>query len=398
MLTPSDDLSVFCASLFASMPRVAQRRWGEVYVRGLVEVPGRKSVRRISERLLGRRADQSLQQFVNQSSWDWQPVRERIAQLVGVALQPRAWVVEEVVLPKSGRNSVGVDQQYSQTLGRVLNCQLGLVVLAVGPRGTAPVNWRLLLPLSWDADEERRARSRVPDEERHSSRWHHLFDALDELTTGWRARPQPVVVDASGSPSAVALIRGLETRGLPYAVRVDGSTPVERLASGETITLGDRLARTAQARGTVREARGGPGPGFRYSTLLIPASGGSGAGAGQGIGLAQRTRKVVVRWGTEPGSVESAWVTNAEGARSPDLLELLALSSRAGRDLQRLSELSGLRHFEGRSFRGWHHHVTLVSAAHAYRLLRRPSVAAGRPSPQRPASGRTAADHVECLP
>jgi len=56
------------------------------------------------------------------------------------------------------------------------------------------------------------------------------------------------------------------------------------------------------------------------------------------------------------------------------LPELLALCSRAGRDLQRLSELSGLRHFDGRSFRGWHHHVTLVAAAHAYGLLGRASV------------------------
>jgi SRSO17 transposase len=351
------------------MSRADQRRWGEVYVRGLVEVPGRKSVRRISERLLGRRADQSLQQFVNQSSWDWQPVRERITEVVDATLAPRAWVVEETVLPKSGRSSVGVDKQFSQTLGRVLNCQLGLAVLAVGPAGTVPVNWRLMLPRSWDTDRERRARSRVPDEERHRSRWQHLFDALDELAVGWHARPLPVVVDASRSPSAIALIRGLENRGLRYVVRVDSATPLARLPSGEVVTVGERLACAGSARTLAQHWRSGLGHRSRYSTVLLPDP--VGTGAVRSVGLPRRTRKVVVGWGAEPDRVESAWVTNVESTRSSDLLELLGLSSRAGRDLQRLSELSGLRHFEGRSFRGWHHHVTLVSTAHAYGLLRR---------------------------
>lgn len=391
MVTSSDDLSRFCASLFASMPRVDQRRWGEVYVRGLVEVPGRKSVRRISERLLGRRADQSLQQFVNQSSWDWEPVRGRISQVASAALAPRAWVVEEAVLPKSGHSSVGVEQQFSQTLGRVLNCQLGLVVMAAGPAGTVPVNWPLMLPRSWDTDHERRTRSRVPAYERHCSRWRHLFDALDEMTVGWRAKPLPVVVDASRGPSAVALIRGLENRGLQYVVRVDRTTPLARPASGELVTVGELLARSGGARGPAQHWRGGRGPGSRYSTVLMDNS--VGAAVGRGAVLPNRTRKVVVGWGAEPDCVESVWVTNDQSARSSTVLELLALCSRARHDLQRLGELSGLRHFEGRSFRGWHHHVTLVSAAHAYGLLGRLPAADGRV----PASVRAAADQVECL-
>ncbi|MGW1765524.1 IS701 family transposase [Streptomyces sp. NPDC002073] len=391
MVTSSDDLSRFCASLFASMPRSDQRRWGEVYVRGLVEVPGRKSVRRISERLLGRRADQSLQQFVNQSSWDWRPVRERIARTAGAELASRAWVVDEVVLPKSGHSSVGVDQQFSQTLGKVLNCQLGLVVTAAGPAGTLPVNWRLMLPRSWDTDHERRARSRVPADERHCSRWRHLFDALDEMTVGWRAKPLPVIVDASRSPSADAVIRGLEGRGLKYVVRVGRSTPLARQASGAVVTVGELLARTRGSHARAQYRPGVPGPGSRYTTVLIDSS--VGAGAARGAGVPHRTRKLVVGWGAEPGGVESVWLTNVESARTSDVLELLALCSRARHDLQRLGELSGLRHFEGRSFRGWHHHVTLVSAAHAYELLGRLPGVDGRP----PASGRATADQVEGL-
>lgn len=360
-------------------------------MRGLVEVPGRKSVRRISESLLGRRADQSLQQFVNQSSWDWHPVRERIAHEVSAALAPRALVVEEVVLPKSGRSSVGVAQQFSQTLGRVLNCQLGLVVMAAGPVGVAPINWRLLLPRSWDADHDRRSRSRVPCHVRYRSRWHHLLDTLDEMTVDWRAKPLPVVVDASRSSSAVALIRGLESRGLRYVVRVSCSTPLVRLAAGELVTVGERLARAGDSRGPAQHWRDNRAAGSRYSTVLLPDSGAT--CRARGVGFPHRTRRVMVEWGAEPNNVESAWITNVESVRSSDVFELLALWSQASRGLQRLGEQSGLRHFEGRSFRGWHHHVTLVSAAHAYELLGRLHGDGGGCA----VSNRAAANKVESL-
>ncbi|RXS81149.1 hypothetical protein EST92_16455 [Streptomyces sp. TM32] len=91
----------------------------------------------------------------------------------------------------------------------------------------------------------------------------------------------------------------------------------------------------------------------------------------RGVGFSHRNQKVVVEWGAESNNVESAWITNVESVRFSEVLELLALWPQASRALQRLGEQSGLRHFEGRSFRGWHHHVTLVSAAHAYEMLGR---------------------------
>lgn len=351
------------------MARLDQRRWGEVYVRGLTEVPGRKSVRRISECVLGRRADQSLQQFVNQSSWRWEPVRRHLAQEVTSVLAPQAWVVEEAVLPKNGKSSVGVDRQFSQAAGRVLNCQLGLAMMVAGQAGSAPVNWRLLLPQSWDADDERRSRSRLPGHERHRSRWHHLFDALDEMTVTWGMKPQPVVVGARRTPCAAPLIRGLESRGLRYVVRAAPTTPVARLASGELVTAAEALARSAGSRGMAQHWQDGWIRGPRYVTaLLLDSALHYGAGI---AGSPHRTRKVIAERSPDRRRPESVWITNVEAARPSAVFELMALRAQANRDLERLSEESGLRHFEGRSFRGWHHHVTLVSAAHAYGLSRR---------------------------
>src|SRR5882762_6976453 len=105
-------LSEFCDRVFMSLIRSDQRRWGEVYVQGLVSVPGRKSIRRISEMVVGYDADQSLQQFVNQSPWAWEPVRQALAEQMARMLRPQALVIQEVVFPKNGDSSVAVARQY----------------------------------------------------------------------------------------------------------------------------------------------------------------------------------------------------------------------------------------------------------------------------------------------
>src|SRR3954452_18963407 len=178
-------LSWFCQGLFSSMSRSDQRRWAEVYVRGLIEVPGRKSIRRISDHVLGWRADQCLQQFVNQSPWLWEPVRRSLATQFAATTPARAWVLEEAVFPKNGDSSVGVAKQYVPAARRTVNCQVGLSGFLASQQAEVPVNWRLLLPRNWADDEARRRRSHVPAEETHRSRWLHVLDAIDEMVGAW---------------------------------------------------------------------------------------------------------------------------------------------------------------------------------------------------------------------
>ena len=107
-----DPLADFCEQALGSLSRSDQRRWGELYVRGLVTVPGRKTIRRISALAGGVAADQSLQQFVNQSPWEWAPVRAELAHLLAGSAPVEAWIAAEVAFPKNGESSVGVCQQY----------------------------------------------------------------------------------------------------------------------------------------------------------------------------------------------------------------------------------------------------------------------------------------------
>ena len=95
-------------------------------------VPGRKTIRRISALAGGVAADQSLQQFVNQSPWEWAPVRAELAHLVAGSAPVEAWIAAEVAFPKNGESSVGVGQQYVGPAARTLNCQLAVALSLAG--------------------------------------------------------------------------------------------------------------------------------------------------------------------------------------------------------------------------------------------------------------------------
>ncbi|WP_184878433.1 IS701 family transposase [Sphaerisporangium siamense] len=365
------ELASLCRDLFASFTRSDQRRWGEVYVRGLLSVSGRKSIRRMAEQVVGWEAEQCLQQFVNQSPWDWVPVRRRLVEHAMPAVQPKAWVVREVVMPKNGSSSVGVDKQYAHSIGRMINCQMGLAVFLAGDSGASPVNWRLLLPRSWDEDPARRSRAHLPPAERHRSRWDLLLDAVDEMIGSWGLSPAPILVDACHTAQVEPLLSGLEERGLRYVVQVTEGTRVSVGPRARwSATLGELVAQRARHDAVMLSRRDDMNATTsRFVALpLTELAGLYDMGPG---GPYRGARRVLAEWPVSQPDLRAIWLTNLSGSRLLDLIGLLRLGHRADQDLATLADGFGLRHFEGRSFRGWHHHVTLVSVAFAYRLLRR---------------------------
>lgn len=372
------DFSRYCQEHLATLPRSDQRRWGELYVRGLLSVPGRKSIRRICEYVVGSGAEQCLQQFINQSTWKWEPVRASVALHVAGLVRPRAWDIREVVFPKNGNSSVGVARQYAPSAGRVLNCQLGLAVFFVGDRGSSPVNWRLLLPKCWDGDEARRQRTRLPDTERHQPRWRHLLDSLDELALAWDLAPAPLLIDAVDEHDVGQRLRSLDERGLRYIVQVSANASVSSGGTRPPLDPDKRAPRAGElvahalhsGRNTVerRLASGHNGTLNRYVAVPLPVEGDPGRIAGAAGGGRQRSgqRHLLALWPAGCKQPSAIWLTNLAVTRLPELSDLLALRNRTTSDLRRLQDDVGLRHFEGRSYIGWHHHVTLASMAHAF--------------------------------
>jgi SRSO17 transposase len=114
-------LEAFADDIFESLRRKDQRARGVCYLRGLMLDGRRKSIERLAARL-GEVHYQALHHFVAVSPWDWRPVRRRLAERLVVALAPTAWAVDDTGFPKDGEHSVGVQRQYSGTLGK--NCQL----------------------------------------------------------------------------------------------------------------------------------------------------------------------------------------------------------------------------------------------------------------------------------
>jgi len=358
-------LAVFCEEMLASLNRVDQRRWGTAYVRGLVHVPGRKSIRRISQFGAGQDAYQSLQQFLNQSPWSWSPVRRALADAVGRERQPLAWVVREVTFPKNGSSSVGVARQYSRSMGRMANCQLATGVFLAGDFGGCPVNWRLHLPREWDGDAARRGKSKVPEPVRWRPSWQIVLDAVEEMAAGWQLPRLPVVVDLTDEDAAEMLLGALERRGFTYLAQV---------ASGKDLAGGGRCGVTAgqavaaalrTGGGTAVAVRGGGRPRSVF-TLAAAAQPGR-----AGSGRAGRQRRVLADWSWGPARPRALWLTNHPGGDAADLARAAGMWDRSAEALEALESEGGLLHFEGRSFRGWHHHVTLVALAHGFRMLSR---------------------------
>jgi SRSO17 transposase len=174
-------LVAFAEAVFEPMARKDQRRWGEVYLRGLMLDGKRKSIEPMAARLQDG-DEQCLQQFVNQSPWRWEPIRERLALRMTVEIEPEAWVIDDTGFPKFGDKSVGVARQYCGALGKVGNCQIGVSVSAVTAQASCPIAWRLFLPAEW-GDDPRRVACRVPDDVGHQPKWQLALEMIDELVS-----------------------------------------------------------------------------------------------------------------------------------------------------------------------------------------------------------------------
>jgi SRSO17 transposase len=101
--------------------------------------------------------EQNLQQFVNQSTWDPAPVQRRVCERMLPLINPAAWVIDDVSVPKDGRMSVAVAPQYCGALGKRANCQIAVSIHAATDTASCPLQWRLFLQKEWSSDTERRA-------------------------------------------------------------------------------------------------------------------------------------------------------------------------------------------------------------------------------------------------
>ncbi|MEV7419308.1 transposase [Streptomyces sp. NPDC089919] len=361
-----------CGSLFASMPRRDQRQKGEQYLRGLLLAEGRKSIRNIAGSFGQSALEQSLQHFISNSPWDWMPVRAALASYAARLGAPHAHVVRQLSIPKTGEQSVGVDRSYDPELGQMVRGQQAFGVWQASEAVSTPVNWRLFLPESWIEDLPRRHRAEIPAEFTAETLEQCAVSAALEaaaLAGGPGGRVRPVVLDLPLQRPGPALHR-LAAAGVPALVRVreESRFTVEDPAL-PGFGAGPRSAGRILA--SVRGLRRPAGwldpqrPGGRrmalVTTVKVALPGAAAATAGRpGDGLL-----LFGEWSDPRGEPDRIWVAGTRAAHPEALLRTTKLTARVDRDLARVGEGAGLRDFEGRSFCGWHRHITLASAAHA---------------------------------
>lgn len=371
----------FTADVFGGFARRDQRAKGELYVRGLLLDGRRKSMQPMADRL--GVDHQQLQQFVTTSTWDHGRVRRRVAVRAQEFVAPDAWVVDDTAFPKDGHASPGVARMYCDAWGRTANCQVGVSVHAAADRASAAVDWRLFLPRSWDDhttdDREhaeriraRRGRCAIPDDQRHREKWLLALDMLDEVVEGWGLPSLPVVADA-GYGDAPEFRQGLTDRGLAYVLAVTptataAGTP--RLPEVDLTTLvvaaGRSTGRFATLRRGVPEGVENPTGRTRSRFLALRVCPTSRTG--------ERLPEcwLLAEWPTGAAEPTGYWLSTLPADTAlRDLVRLAAVRCRIDHDYRELKDDLGLDHFEGRSWLGWHRHVTLASVAQAIRTTLR---------------------------
>jgi SRSO17 transposase len=119
---------------------------------------------------------------------------QAVAERVAPEIEVEAWVLDDIGFPKDGKDSPGVKRQYSGTLGKIGNCQIGVSVHAVGKTGTVPLGWALYLPGEWCEDPGRRRKAKIPDEVQFKTKV-ELGAELVERACGWEVPRAPVLGD-----------------------------------------------------------------------------------------------------------------------------------------------------------------------------------------------------------
>jgi SRSO17 transposase len=397
-LTPEvlERLRAYAERFRGEFRHTAQRSWSGVYLRGLIQDGERKSIEPMVERvpLPAELRDiddpeQAMQQFVNQSLWDEQNVLHRYRTVMAqtFASPQGIFVIDDTGFPKQGKHSVGVQHQYCGQLGKKANCQVAVTVHYVSPKGHFPAALRLFLPQSWTSSPERLEKAGVPEKYRvEQTKGEIALELLDQVR-GEKLLPGDVVITDAGYGVSQEFREGLEQRTLFY---IAGVTP-EMVVFTEEPRWDRPEERPARGRPRKRPRLAEDSP--RPVSL-------------KSLAESLPRRKVTWREGTKGKlSAQFAWVRVwpgqgwAEGAcAGADPIWLLieersdgqihyafsnlpACTSRikavrlwksrwpVEQGYQQMKEELGLNHFEGRSWRGFHHHACLVMLAYGFLAL-----------------------------
>ena len=378
------------------------------YCTGLLLPGERKSIEPVAARLAPhdvRRVHQSLHHFVANAPWSDEALLERVRQSVLPMMKRNgpivAWIVDDTGFPKKGTHSVGVVRQYCGQVGKQENCRIAVSLSLATEQASLPIAWRLYLPETWAQDRKRRKETGIPREVTFATK---TAIALQQIRKAVEEEviPAPVLADAAyGNDSQFR--EGLTELGLEYVVGVQKSTTVWR--PGEAPRPAKRWKGRGRPPTLLRRDKNHQPISVKQLAESLAASAWENVSWREGTKQRLRSRFAALRvrvahrdywrselpaeewllieWPTEESEPTKYWLaTLSADAQLAALVKLAKHRWIIERDYEELKQELGLGHYEGRGWRGFHHHGTLCFAAYGFLVAERsrfsPSARAGQ--------------------
>jgi SRSO17 transposase len=369
----------------------------KAYCTGVLLPGERKSVEPMAARLAPdrvRQMHQSLHHLVADAPWEDEEVLRQVRYRVLPALTRKtsvvAWVIDDTGFPKKGRHSVGVARQYCGQLGKQDNCRVAVSLSVSTWTASLPIAWRLYLPEAWTEDRERRQKAGIPDTVDFQTKPQIALAqirqaVLEEVPTG------PVLADAAYGNDA-QFRQTVTSLGLSYLVGVASSTTVWK--PGEQPLPAAPWSGRGRPTTLLRRSATHQPVSVKVLAEALPSSAWKTVTWRTGSRKALRSRFAAVRvrpahrddWRSTPHPEEWLLIEWPAGDQEPakywlgtvaadlSLREFVRLAKHRWiieRDYEELKQEVGIGHYEGRGWRGFHHHATLCIAAYGFLVAER---------------------------
>ena len=338
---------------------------------------------------------QSLLHFVGNAPWSDAAMLAKVGDLVLPAIERRgpiaAWIIDDTGFPKKGQHSVGVARQYCGQLGKQDNCQVAVTLSLANHDASLPIAYRLYLPEDWDQDQARRDKAKVPQ----TIAFRTKPEIAVEQVKAARAAglPEGVVLMDAGYGNDTGLRTEITTLGLRYVAGIGPNTsvwppgagplppPQHRRGSGRPAKL---LRRDGEHQPVSVKALARSLPAGAWQTITWREGSAdwlSSRFARRRVRPAHRDTKLsepraeewlLIEWPPDEAEPTKYWfATVPEDVAFDQLVDIAKLRWRIERDYQELKQELGLGDYEGRGWRGFHHHATLCIAAYGFLIAER---------------------------
>jgi len=359
------------------------------YCLGLVMPGERKSVEPMAAITAPARTaaqHQSLLHFVGCAGWSDDDVLGKVREMVLPSIERygpiEAWIIDDTSFPKQGRHSVGVSHQYCGQLGKQANCQVAVTLSLANHDASLPVAYRLYLPKAWAEDDERRRKTGVPEDVTFKTK---PEIALEQLR--WACEvglPGNMALVDAGYGNDSKLRAGITELGRTYVAGIQpqtlvwkpgvrpGRTPKKGRSNAPNITSVKELALGLSARKwrTIKWREGSnEWLSSRFARVRVHV-----ASSHERPGK-PRKEWLLIEWPEGEDAPTKYWLsTLPRNITFRDLVDAAKLRWRIERDYQELKQEVGLGHYEGRGWRGFHHHATLCIAAYGFLISDRETI------------------------